>query len=1128
MSFLGIYRAIYAYAPQTDEELSLKEGDLLYVLEKSTEDSWWKAKKRASANDDEEPVGLIPNNYIEEAAPVGKLRALYDYQRQTDEELSFSEDAILDVYDTSDPDWSLVGLKGEYGFAPANYLEKTDDASTPAASSPSEPAPPPLPTRQPAPEEKEEREEPDSPVRPSPAAAVAAALQHRQKQMEAQSPPPVASPTTYTPPPQQKAVHFTPEASDDDEPPPPRLPNRPPSDISSVYASPTSPHPPTTFEEIEAAGVHRYPVDEIVNKKKIPCLLELGNGKITLRPQKRGHPATTWDIEDMQTYSADGKHVGLDLVSPIRSLDLRAENKETAGEILRDLGEMRGAAKAVGLKEVMVAATSGGKKFGIVLYDFDAQGSDEVSVSAGDEVIILDDAASDEWWNVRRTSNGKEGVVPSSYVEIKKSSPYDPVPNQESSSSSAKGKSRDTSYGHQHTDSVGPGINLPKRGSSLTTTSTSTSSSNRRPTGRTATSDKPKPNPNKVRTWTDRSGTFKVEAEFINLRDGVIHLHKVNGVKIAVPVAKMSKHDLEFVERETGMSLDEDKPLSDLRGRGKTGVTTSISAGSSNASKSTSGITIDRSKGNGQNKPEYDWFDFFLGCGVDLHACQRYANNFAKDNMDESILQDIDAGVLRTLGLKEGDVLRVMKFLDTKYGRKKDGEVIGNGEGSKSLFTNPDGGLKNNTRRERPAPGVQTPDVVDPKLLEQRKDSPEPSRKQEPTKDTDPWAPKPSKQETEPPKAASPAPQQVSAAPAETQAQPKPQPPPTGALRELSLLDEPLKPTVASPSPPAEKPAPAPVVSPPVQTSSAPPQQNWQPPPPNILAAPLSVYQQSAQAAPTSPPFLNYQQTGIIQPQQTAAPLQFQQQPILQPQATARQRPTPPQIVQPAGSLVPPPPPQRPQSAPGQNFQQQIQPLVPALTGFQGNPSLAPQGQLSIAQIQQQADFQRQLQAQQALQQQQAVLQQQQAAALQPQLTAVPSNFGIPQLTYPGIAIQPTGYVQPQQLGFNNGIIPQPTGTVLGQPLREPFKPTVDLSLPTPLLPQNTAVPQPQNGFSAQTGTGPVNKHLMPALTPLKPQATGPAPNVKFGVTPGKLAPQPTGVRKANLNAATPENPFGF
>jgi hypothetical protein len=66
MVFLGIYRAIYDYEPQSDNEIALNEGDILMVLEKSTIDAWWKAKKKGRDGDEEEPEGLIPNNYIEE------------------------------------------------------------------------------------------------------------------------------------------------------------------------------------------------------------------------------------------------------------------------------------------------------------------------------------------------------------------------------------------------------------------------------------------------------------------------------------------------------------------------------------------------------------------------------------------------------------------------------------------------------------------------------------------------------------------------------------------------------------------------------------------------------------------------------------------------------------------------------------------------------------------------------------------------------------------------------------------------------------------------------------------------------------------------------------------------------
>ena len=66
MAFLGIYRAVYDYNPQSEGELEIREGDLLFVLEKSSDDDWCKAKKKATDDDEDEPEGLIPSNYIEE------------------------------------------------------------------------------------------------------------------------------------------------------------------------------------------------------------------------------------------------------------------------------------------------------------------------------------------------------------------------------------------------------------------------------------------------------------------------------------------------------------------------------------------------------------------------------------------------------------------------------------------------------------------------------------------------------------------------------------------------------------------------------------------------------------------------------------------------------------------------------------------------------------------------------------------------------------------------------------------------------------------------------------------------------------------------------------------------------
>ncbi len=52
-------------------------------------------------------------------------RAVYDFQTQENQALSFTKDDLFTVMDTSDQYWWLVqnGF-GEVGFVPANYLEQ--------------------------------------------------------------------------------------------------------------------------------------------------------------------------------------------------------------------------------------------------------------------------------------------------------------------------------------------------------------------------------------------------------------------------------------------------------------------------------------------------------------------------------------------------------------------------------------------------------------------------------------------------------------------------------------------------------------------------------------------------------------------------------------------------------------------------------------------------------------------------------------------------------------------------------------------------------------------------------------------------------------------------------------------
>ncbi|KAJ5085674.1 hypothetical protein N7532_010445 [Penicillium argentinense] len=1064
MGFLGVYSAVYDYQPQGEGELDIREGDLLYILEKSSEDDWWKAKKKADRDDEDEPEGLVPNNYVEEAQPTYKAKALYDYTRQTDEEVSFSEDAELLVYDTSDPDWTLVGVNSDYGFAPSNYIELVEKTAH-AGGAPNLRLPPYRSDQQRQPRRSTNHRLQLLLLTPrkTPAAAAIADIIHKQHAPAGTYAEPARE---ETPPPQPpRPSHDQPD--DRDEGPPPSLPRRPPSE-QLQFSTPMEPYSPepeparpprpqvaspamrgdkTHVKESppynrageltprSPSGYHLYNINEMVEvmgkRKKMPTTLGINmvTGIIFISPEGDDRQQE-WTAEKLTHYSIEGKHVFVDLVRPSKSIDFHAGAKDTASEIVAALGEIAGAYKAEGLREVLAAGKGGGgQKKGQILYDFMAQGDDEVTVAVGDEVILIDDTKSEEWWMVRRMKNGKEGVVPSSYVEITGFVTQEPPAGVNSGLSSVERNRQEearlakAAMGKPRTDSM--------------------DSSERHHRKRDSKSSKSKPDSSQVRKWTDRTKAFTVEAQFIGLQDGKIHLHKVNGIKIAVPVAKMSVEDLEYVERTAGVSLDEDKPLSSIRAR------------ATSDPKGAAGASVQR--------PEYDWFDFFLKSGVGPHQCERYAQNFLKDSMDESVLPDITPETLRTLGLKEGDILRVMRHLDTTLGRTGSKsklrnvsfggeEVIGNGEDG-GLFAGPGGMLRNNTRKGRPTPSVQAGDVVDPKAFEQADDSkpkekeraaspPTPTAPEKPVQrgfDDDAWEVKQPKQSTSPAPATANKPSSPTTATAPVQKQV------TGAMADLTLLQAPLQPTPAQPAP-----------TPSVSTIPA------------------------------------------LQPQQTAVqnpPVQQQQQPtganaslfaqVAQLGQQARQRPQPPQSMN-QNSLLPPPP-QRPLSAP-QNFSQQQStfgppPLQAQLTGVpQAGPQGAPAQGFQQPQMQPQATgFMGQNQFQNGLMPQ--------PTGFTPQ-----SQFGIQQQQQ-----QPFSNGQP---GFQ-GVAPQPTGFGGFPQQQQPMQTGVNSVLPPALQPQPTGM----NGFgnaSNYTQSPPPVPPIpqQPTATPLSPQKTGPPPSVRFGVKP--------------------------
>ena len=454
----------------------------------------------------------VPITYhiLYQAQPVARARALYEYTRQTDEELSFAEDAQLQIYDTSDPDWILAGFNRDYGFVPANYIEMGDKGAAephyvpepePEPEPAAPPMPPSLPSRPAVPAQREQPQSPPLPDRqpsvserspvsppPGPASALAGVMQGRAASSSAQArtPPPINLP------PRQRQYS-------EPEEPSPALPARPrsqstlsndqslksppPERTSSRYDYGDEPSQPVPATALVPGGFHMYNISEMVSvmgkKKKMPTTLgiNLRTGVILIAYERtQDGPTQEWTADKMTHYSREGKHVFLELIRPSKSIDFHAGAKDTAEEIVSALGELAGATRAEGLREVIMAGTGkSSQKKGKVLYDFMAQGDDEVTVAAGDEVTVVDDTKSEEWWQVRRLKNGREGVVPSSYIEVVEFLPPAPALSGTSAGMSTVAQNRldeerlfkEAVKREQKTAEVGPGMRLPARKSSL-------------------------------------------------------------------------------------------------------------------------------------------------------------------------------------------------------------------------------------------------------------------------------------------------------------------------------------------------------------------------------------------------------------------------------------------------------------------------------------------------------------------------------------------------------------------------------------------------------------------------------------------------------------------------------------
>eukprot|EP00163_Fabomonas_tropica_P026484 TRINITY_DN4876_c0_g1_i4.p1 TRINITY_DN4876_c0_g1~~TRINITY_DN4876_c0_g1_i4.p1 ORF type:complete len:999 (-),score=371.65 TRINITY_DN4876_c0_g1_i4:146-3142(-) len=132
---LGLGRAISDYEADADNLMSVKEGDLIMILEKD-DSGWWNGAVL-------DTPGMFPGTYVE-LVPVDQgptyAFAQHDYTADGPGEISLAANATLVVINQDDSGWWVGAVVKHNGYFPATYVEEVAAAAPSAAPAASAPA----------------------------------------------------------------------------------------------------------------------------------------------------------------------------------------------------------------------------------------------------------------------------------------------------------------------------------------------------------------------------------------------------------------------------------------------------------------------------------------------------------------------------------------------------------------------------------------------------------------------------------------------------------------------------------------------------------------------------------------------------------------------------------------------------------------------------------------------------------------------------------------------------------------------------------------------------------------------------------------------------------------------------
>ncbi|KAJ3315817.1 cytoskeletal protein binding protein [Boothiomyces sp. JEL0838] len=663
-----VAKVLYDYEAQTDEELTIKEGGILLITD-DTDQDWWTAYERPLDTFQEGRTGLVPLTYVEEATPICIVNAIYDYDAQTDEEITIREGDLIRIYEKVDADWWFGKHDHDVGLVPSTYVEEQHD-SGPA------PIPPPA------------VDQADAEAQKNQLLNALGGLGFKKTETKEQPSGIIYGPDDI---PYYAFVDIDKKKKKNSV-----------KGLLGVSAK-------------EKKIYFLYDTKEIIYTIPIKSVKKYSEKKTKLTIQLES---------DTKEYEAQHKSEVLLIISQIE-MAMSAPDKQPS-----PVAPMPSLPTPTPTPPAVANPASSIAKVAIALYDYEPVESGELAIVENDMLIVLDNSDPD-WWLVKHLKKHGEGLVPKTYVELqtpgvarkpqedakekerqelerkrqeelrreemereeerqreerrraeeqrkqeekrreeerqreeerrkeeerkaaipqvptrpKLDTPSLPTRPTEVPTLPTRPKVEAVAVPTLPTRPVANVPTIPKRPEIPESRPTVPVS---RPKVESAPEKKDFPDPAKIRDWTDKTGKFTVKAAYHGISDNKVQLHKENGVIIGVPFEKLDDTSLDYLRSVPGNEKYDfgSKLNAPLPPQQKKASSTNLLSPVDNSAHTFNG---------------FDWKDWLVKAGVASSDASTYAQKFVDQRMDSSILSDIDRDALRAMGITEGDIIRIRK-----------------------------------------------------------------------------------------------------------------------------------------------------------------------------------------------------------------------------------------------------------------------------------------------------------------------------------------------------------------------------------------------------------------------------------------------------------------------------------